>query len=196
VTGTGDNPTGTRVGPDGFRTTLSGETTVDGWGGGMDFSYYFPWKYAGVRFQGAAASLSTGTFTVTESGPGGRIASRSGSLSTTAGIITADVMLRLPLDDFWPGVHLAPYIFGGFGAIFAGGDRETIHTPFPELNDRFNSVSSSTQSRPLGNAGGGFEYRFTPHIGLFGEAGYNFIDHRGRASNNFIQTNFGLRFAF
>jgi len=162
----------------------------------MDFSYWFPWKYAGVRFQGAGVSLSTGTFTVTESFQGTRIASRSGSASTAAGIITADLLLRLPLDDFWSGVHLAPYVFGGFGAIFAGGDRETINTPFPELNARFNSISRGVRSRPIGNIGGGFEYRFTPHIGLFGEAGYNFIDHDGRGGNNFVQTNFGLRFAF
>src|SRR6266404_9491458 len=66
VSGTGDNPTGTRV-RDGFSTTLSGDTTFSGWGGGMDFTYYFPWKYAGIRFQGAGVSLSTGDFTVTES---------------------------------------------------------------------------------------------------------------------------------
>ena len=23
---------------------------LHGWGGGMDFTYWFPWKYAGVRF--------------------------------------------------------------------------------------------------------------------------------------------------
>ena len=78
-TGTGGNPTGTRV-RDGFTTTLSGETTFSGWGGGMDFSYYFPWKYAGIRFQGAGVSLSTGTFTVTETVGGVRTASRSGSV--------------------------------------------------------------------------------------------------------------------
>ena len=196
VTGTGENPTGTRV-RDGFTTTLSGETTFTGWGGGMDFSYYFPWKYAGVRFQGAGVSPSTGTFTVTESFEGVRTASRTGSVSTAAGIITADIILRLPLDDFWPGVHCAPYAFGGFGAIFGGGGGQTINTRFPELNARFNSISRGVQSRPLGNIGAGFEYRFTPHIGVFAEAGYNFIDHtRGRTDNNFIQTNFGLRFAF
>src|SRR5260221_1725673 len=78
ATGTGDNPTGTRV-RDGFSTTLSGETTFSGWGGGMDFTYYFPWKYAGIRFQGAGVSLSTGTFTVTATVNGVRTASRSGS---------------------------------------------------------------------------------------------------------------------
>jgi hypothetical protein len=195
-TGTGNNPTGTRV-RDGFTTTLSGETTFSGWGGGMDFTYYFPWKYLGVRFQGAGLSLSTGTFTVTEfaTGPGGRsrIASRSGSVSTSAGVITSDLILRLPLDDFWPGVHLAPYGFGGFGAIFGGGGGQTINTRFPELNARFNSAASNLHSRPIGNIGGGFEYRFTPHIGIFAEAGYNFVNG---GHNNFVQTNFGLRYAF
>ena len=201
VTGTGENPTGTRV-RDGFTTTVSGETTVSGWGGGMDFSYFFPWKYAGVRFQGAGVSLSTGDFTVTETfnGVNGvRTASRTGSVSTAAGIITAQIILRLPLDDFWPSVHLAPYGIGGFGVLFGGGGGggQTIDTRFPELNERFNSIERSVQSRPLGTIGGGFEYRFTPHIGLFGEATYNFIDHiHGKADNNFIQTNFGLRYAF
>jgi len=197
VTGTGENPTGTRV-RDGFTTTVSGETTVTGWGGGMDFSYFFPWKYAGVRFQGAGVSLSSGTFTVTESF-NGVTASRTGSVSTAAGIITAQIILRLPLDDYWPSVHLAPYGIGGFGVLFGGGGGggQTIDTRFPELNERFNSIERSVQSRPLGTIGGGFEYRFTPHIGLFGEATYNFIDHiHGKADNNFIQTNFGLRYAF
>jgi hypothetical protein len=200
-TGTSNNPTGTRnrfVDVPGFptqtlTTTLSGEATVTGWGGGMDFSYYFPWKYLGVRFQGAGLSLSTGNFTVTENLNGVREASRTGSLSTSAGIITTDLILRLPLDDFWPSVHLAPYGFGGFGAIFGGGGGSTINTRFPELNARFNSQSSSVKGRPIGNIGGGLEYRFTPHIGIFAEAGYNIVDG---PNNNFVQTNFGLRFAF
>ena len=33
---------------------------LHGWGGGMDFTYWFPWKYAGVRFQGAGLSFSGG----------------------------------------------------------------------------------------------------------------------------------------
>jgi hypothetical protein len=197
ATGTGENPTGTRV-RDGFTTTLSGETTFSGWGGGMDFTYYFPWKYAGIRIQGAGVSLSTGTFTVTETVNGVRTASRTGSVSGAAGIITSDIILRLPLDEFWSGVHLAPYGFVGFGAIFGGGGGQTINTQFPELNSRFNSISRGVQSRPLGHVGGGFEYRFTPHIGIFAEAGYDFVDHtNGRTgSNNFIQTNFGMRYAF
>ena len=43
------------------------------------------------------------------------------------------------------------------------------------------------------HVGGGLEYRFTPHIGIFGEIAYVFPN---LSNNNFIQTNFGLRFAF
>jgi hypothetical protein len=205
VTGTGNNPSGQRsrtIDDTTFTTILSGSTTISGWGGGMDFTYYLPWKWLGLRFQGAGASLSTGDFTVTEdvvsrNGSVTRVASRTGSISTSAGVITSDVVLRLPLDDFWPGVHLAPYTFGGFGAIFAGGTGNSVNTRFPDLNARVNSVTEGVRSRPEGNIGGGLEYRFTPNIAIFGEAGYNFIDHtNGRNGNNFVQTNFGLRFAF
>src|SRR5260221_11893538 len=82
VTGTGENPTGTRV-RDGFTTTVSGETTVSGWGGGMDFRYFLPWKDGGVRVQGAGESLSNLEFTVTEAlnvRNGVRKASRNRSL--------------------------------------------------------------------------------------------------------------------
>src|ERR1700746_2361705 len=34
--------------------------SVHGWGGGMDFTYWFPWKYAGVRFQGTGLDFSGG----------------------------------------------------------------------------------------------------------------------------------------
>jgi len=127
-------------------TTVSGNSQLTGWGGGMDFSYYFPWKYLGVRFQGAGLSLTSDTFTVTENLNGVRQASRTGSVSTSAGVLTTDLILRLPLDDFWPSVHVAPYAFGGMGVIFGGGTA-TINTRFADLNNRFNNAA--LRSRPL-----------------------------------------------
>ena len=44
-----------------------------------------------------------------------------------------------------------------------------------------------------GNVGGGLEYRFTPHIGIFSDAGYEIVDG---PKNNFMQVNFGLKYAF
>jgi hypothetical protein len=198
VTGTNGGGTKQTELNDGTTFTLSSSGSPDGWGGGLDFTYFFPWKYAGVRVQGAGVELSTGTVTVTGSNG---FRSRSGSGSAAAGVITGDFVLRLPLDDFWPSVHLAPYIFGGIGGVFTGAGGNTINTPFPEVNQRFNNASSNvSNNRLLGNIGGGLEYRFTPHIGIFGEAGYNWVgggEHSFNSSvKDFVQANFGFRFAF
>jgi hypothetical protein len=116
----------------------------------MDFSYWFPWKYAGVRFQGTGASISGGggsqtrevtpvrgfaPVTVTAGGGGGSVA---------AGIIVADGMLRLPLDEFWPGFHLAPYAFVGFGGIFLGSPSNE-----GSFNETFTVTNSAGVSREV-----------------------------------------------
>jgi hypothetical protein len=203
-----------------YATGVGGENAgkLHAWGGGMDFTYWFPWKYAGVRFQGAGVSIRGGggsrtvtlvdrfTEPVTVTGGGGSVA---------AGIITGDLMLRLPLDDFWPNVHLAPYAFGGFGGIILGssdGEGRTVSEDFivtgpinnPNVSRTTRQVTLTGRAanrlrnnlgtdRFLGHVGGGLEYRFTPHIGIFGELGYVFPN---LSNNNFIQTNFGLRYAF
>ena len=140
VTGTNGGGSVTRTtASDGTTFTLSSSGSATGWGGGMDFTYWFPWKYAGVRFQGAGVDISSPTVTVT----GSNGFSRSGSGSAAAGVISGDFMMRLPLDDFWPSVHLAPYIFGGGGGLFTGAGGSTINTRFPEVNERFNHASSN-----------------------------------------------------
>jgi hypothetical protein len=130
------------------------------WGGGIDAAY-FPWLYAGFRFQGAALSISRA--------------------DQTAGIVTGDVVLRYPLDLVVPNLHLAPYAFVGVGGLLGGVDG---------FNRRGNV---RTDSKVLGNVGGGLEYRITPRVGLFTEAGYNFVDG---PRNNAVQVNWGARFAF
>ena len=202
VTGTNGGQTRTTNFADGDSVTISSSGSPDGWGGGMDFTYYLPWKWIGFRFQGAGVEISSQTLRGTITGPNDSFRfSRSNSLSAGAGIITGDLVLRLPLDDFWPGFHLAPYVFGGGGGVFTGAGGNTIHTRFPELNQQFNNASANADNdRGLGHVGGGFEYRFTPHIGIFGEADYNWVaggQHNFNSSvKNFVQTNFGLRFAF
>ena len=107
-----------------------------------------------------------------------------------AGDVKADVVLRYPLDLIFPNVHLAPYAFGGIGGVFTEGGSfgsfvtNSFHRPGHQ-GDPENNV--------LGNTGAGLEYRFTPHIGIFGETDYNFVNQR---RNNFMQVNFGMRYAF
>lgn len=133
------------------------------WGGGVDAAY-FPWLYAGFRVQGSVINLI----------PGDR----------TAGIVTGSLILRYPLDLCWPNFHLAPYAVAGVGGLIDG------YNGFREVDDR---VDRRTASRVLGDFGGGLEYRFTPHIGLFGETLYNVVDG---PRNNFLQVNWGVRYAF
>jgi hypothetical protein len=199
VTGTNGGGTVTRrTFVDDETVTLSSSGSPHGWGGGMDFTYFLPWKYAGFRFQGAGLDLSTQTVTRTTSTG---LRERSGSGSAAAGVISGDFILRLPLDDFWPSVHLAPYILGGGGGVFTGAGNNTINTRFAGVNERFNNASSNvSNNRGLGHVGGGVEYRFTPHIGIFGEADYNWVSGGNHNFNSgvkdFVQVNFGLRYAF
>jgi hypothetical protein len=46
--------------------------------------------------------------------------------------ITSGLLLRLPSDEFWPGVHLAPYAFADFGGILLGspGNGNTVRDAF------------------------------------------------------------------
>jgi hypothetical protein len=102
-------------------------------------TYWFPWKYAGVRFQGTGASLSGGGGNSRNQKSGGqfvgdpfvtvipgfapqKVSGGDSGNDAAAAILTGDLMLRLPLDDFWPKMHLAPYVFAGFGDILLLGD--------------------------------------------------------------------------
>ncbi len=203
----------------------SGTDNMHAWGGGLDLTYWFPWKYAGVRFQGTGASLTGGGGNDRNQQSGGQfvgdpyvtvvpgfapqeVSGGNSGNSAAAAILTGDLMLRLPLDDFWPKVHLAPYIFAGFGDILLFGDvnggtaSQTVTvTNSAGVNKQetftaqeVNSLHANYGSdRVLGHFGGGLEYRFTPHIGLFGEAALDVVD---RSYNNLLQVNCGLRFAF
>ena len=59
-----------------------------------------------------------------------------------AGVMTGDFMMRLPLDEFWPGVHLAPYGFVGFGTLLGGNGND--HS-FSETFTVTNSAGVSKQ---------------------------------------------------
>ena len=106
-----------------------------------------------------------------------------------AGDVKADVVLRYPLDRIFPTVHLAPYAFGGIGGVFTEGGS---FGHFVTNDFRFRN-RGNRDSNVLGNAGAGLEYRFTPHIGVFGETDYSIVN---QSRNNFMQVNFGMRYAF
>ena len=103
------------------------------------------------------------------------------SSDQTAGIVSLNAVVRYPLDLVAPNFHMAPYGFAGIGGLLGGLDG----------NDQSGNVR--TESRVLGNFGGGLEYRFTPHVGIFTEAAFDLVDG---PKNNAVQINWGARFAF
>src|ERR1700749_1482071 len=63
VTGTNGGQTRTTDFADGDVVTISSNGSPHGWGGGMDFTYFLPWKYLGFRFQAAGVDLNSSTLT-------------------------------------------------------------------------------------------------------------------------------------
>ena len=135
------------------------------WGGGVD-GQYFPLQYLGVAVEGNFFNEIPGDF--------------------FGSTVTGNLVLRYPLDNKYPNLHLAPYVFGGVGGIFNESNHFT-----PIVGREFNRRGSSDEV--LGDVGGGLEYRFTPHIGLFSDVRYNFVNG---PRNDFMSTRFGIRYAF
>jgi hypothetical protein len=139
------------------------------WGGGID-GQYFLLPYFGFAVEGNLFNEIPGDF--------------------FGSTITGNVILRYPLDIKFPGLHLAPYAFGGVGGLINSNNGFTRVATFGNTH---NLNRRDTDNEVLGDAGAGLEYRFTPHIGLFGDARYNFVDG---PKNNYLSTRFGIRYAF
>lgn len=83
----------------------------------------------------------------------------------TAGV-SGSLIARYPIEE----IHLAPYVFGGVGGIF----------------------TESRSAQPSGHLGGGLEYRFTEHMGVFSDVRYVFADE----DNDYALPRLGIRYAF
>ncbi len=136
------------------------------WGGGVD-GQYFPLQYLGFAIEGDFFNEVPGD----DFG-----ASAFGNL-----------ILRYPLDIKYPTLHLAPYGLVGIGGLFNSGTGFT-----GAFNNSIHFRHRSSDSF-MGDFGGGLEYRFTPHIGIFSDVRFNLVDG---PKNNYLSTRFGFRYAF
>src|SRR6201998_2603920 len=137
------------------------------WGGGID-GQYFLLRYLGFSIDGNFFNEMPGDF--------------------FGSTVTGNVILRYPLDLKYPNFHLAPYVFAGVGGVFNSNNLFPGAATFghaQELNRR------NTDDEVLGDAGAGLEYRFTPHIGVFSDFRYQFVNE---SKNNFMNTRLGLGF--
>jgi high affinity Mn2+ porin len=132
-------------------------------GGGLEASYFY-FKYLGLSVDGDAFNEIPG--------------------DNFGGTVTGNLILRLPLDDYLPNFHLAPYLFGGAGRFYS--ERVGLPSSTPGVQRYVG------RSGILADVGGGIEYRFNPNLGIFADARYNFA---ANSRNDFITTRAGIRYA-
>ena len=150
------------------------------WGGGADFKYFFK-KYFGIGVEGFALAAHGTRYNLDSTGPA-VIASKD-SDHHLVGAALGTITLRYPIGCS----RFAPYVWGGGGGIFGGHRDNLVGTPAGE------QIARSTESRAMGQVGGGMEVRITPNIGWISDFSWNVVDG---PHNNFGMARSGLNFAF
>ena len=161
------------------------------WGGGADFKYFFM-RYFGVGIEGWAADANQGRQTTFIDFSDGIFHQSIQRERNVIGAVLGTLTLRYPI----PCTRFSPYIFGGGGGIFGGGQRPK-NVRVVEPGEGFDIIRTegftSSQSEGLGQVGGGLEIRITPHIGWVSDFSWNFING---PENNFGMVRTGVNFAF
>jgi len=149
------------------------------WGGGIDAKYFFR-RYFGIGIEGYGLSLNENR---------GAFFNINGNRneSGAAGGVLGTLTFRYPI----PCSRFAPYVFGGGGAIFGGGGREEVL--FASDGDIIGVRNRGSETKAVGQFGGGIEVRFTPTIGWMSDFSWNVVDG---PSNNFGMVRSGITFAF
>jgi hypothetical protein len=187
---------GIAIRPDGTRVHPERDTYLEAdhaWGGGIDAKYFFR-RYFGIGIEGFGlnARRSFGTVTVLPPLPGmigSNVAFGTGHEERLIGGLLGTFTFRYPIGCS----RFAPYAWVGGGMIFGGGELDEIRVddiPAGAIIQRFHRDS---ETKAIGQFGGGFEVRLTPHIGWTNDFSWNVIDGR---SNNFGMARTGINFAF
>ena len=176
------------------------------WGGGLDFKYFFM-RYFGVGVEGWIVDAHQARERDFVDFSDGIFQRTFDHVHKGIGAVLGTFTFRYPI----PCTRFAPYIFGGGGGIFGGGQRpenrffrENGGVPVTgpgglisnggEGFDIIKTVGhSESESEGIGQVGGGMEVRFTPHIGWVSDFSWNFVNG---PKNNFGMARTGVNFAF
>jgi hypothetical protein len=177
------------------------------WGGGMDFKYFFH-RYFGVGVEGWIVDARQARENIFVDFSDGIFQRSFDNVNKGIGAVLGTLTLRYPFHCS----RFSPYIWGGGGGIFGGGQRPVNQlfrenaAGFPvtgpggfisnggEGFDIAKTVGhTESQSEGIGQVGGGLEVRFTPHIGWVSDFSWNFING---PKNNFGMARTGVNFAF
>ena len=160
------------------------------WGGGGDIKYFFC-RYAGVGLEGFALDATKPGFNIFEDQSVPILIKQRINHNHTVGAILGTLTLRYPI----PCTRLAPYAWGGVGAIFGGGERDQLHTQGPPDAFLVNAQTDhfGSETKVLTQFGAGLEIRFARHVGWTNDLSFGIIDG---PRNNFGMIRSGLNFAF
>jgi opacity protein-like surface antigen len=165
--------------------------TDHAWGGGADFKYFFH-RYFGVGVEAFGLSANRRGLELAEdesSESAEPIVAVGGPHdSRLVGAVLGTFTLRFPL----PCSRFAPYVYGGAGVIFGGGEHATFVDDDSDADADTTRISDS-DTEFIGQIGGGFEFRLTRHIGFINDFSWNFV---GRDNSDFGMVRAGLNFAF
>ncbi len=177
------------------------------WGGGIDVKYFFM-RYFGVGVEGWIADARQAREDIFVDFSDGIFEQSFHNVHKGVGAVLGTLTLRYPFHCS----RFSPYIFGGGGAIFGGGQRPVNvffrenAAGFPvtgpgglisnggEGFDILKTVGhTESETEPIGQVGGGLEVRLTPHIGWVSDFSWNFVNG---PLNNFGMARTGVNFAF
>ncbi len=162
------------------------------WGGGIDLKYFFH-RYFGVGIEGWAVDARQAREDVFIDFSEGIFEHSIHHERNGIGAVLGTLTLRYPFHCS----RFSPYVFGGGGAIFGGGQRTdfvlTTDIEEGEVHDQIVTRHTDAETRAIGQVGGGIEIRFTPHIGWINDFSWNFVDG---PDNNFGMVRSGINFAF
>ena len=153
------------------------------WGGSVDLKYFMH-RYFGLGVQGTLLSVNS-----TESFDNGFIRFRGPEDHHVVGMALGTFTVRFPINCS----RFAPYVWLGGGGIFGGGrSHDFLLDPTQPLGIVRREFDES-RTKSVGQAGGGFEIRFTPHCGLLADFSWNIVSG---AKNNFGLARTGINIAF
>jgi hypothetical protein len=190
--------------PDLIQSTTEGQTVLGtfdkyvgddhAWGGGGDIKYFF-YRYFGVGIEGFVLDAKKNGFNILLDPRNEIFIHQTTNDERAVGAVLGTFTLRYPV----PCTRFAPYAWAGGGAIFGGGESDTVIThPIAGLPNEFPTVNAHSRhfdgdTKAIGQFGAGLEVRITPHIGWMNDFSWNVLDG---PKNNFGMFRSGLNFAF
>jgi Outer membrane protein beta-barrel domain len=154
------------------------------WGGAID-AKYFMHRYFGFGVQGNVLSVNSN-----EVFDNGFTRFRAGGNDRHAvGSMLGTLTLRFPIGCS----RFAPYAWLGGGAMFGGGRSHDFFLDPTAPPGFVRREFDESNTKGLGQVGGGLEIRLSPHVGLLNDFSWNIVSG---SKNNFGMARTGINIAF